>query len=82
MKITMKNVIDLLEKQYQSFINQERDWSFFLGLADYVDFIKRNLEFNQALDKIKKNRSKKIEIIEKFEKKAVNELHKTKRIIM
>lgn len=78
----MKNVIEILEKQYQSFINQERDWNFFSGLTDYVDFIDKTPEFNQVLNKIKESKSKEIEIIDKFEKEAVNELQKIKKKIL
>ena len=78
----MKNVIELLERQYQSFINQERDWNFFLGLADYVGFINKTPEFNQALNKIKESKTKEIEIIDRFEKGAVNELQKIKQKIL
>jgi len=78
----MKNVIEILERQYQSFINQERDWNFFLGLTDYVGFINKTPEFNQALNKIKESKLKEIEIIDRFEKGAVNELQKIKQKIL
>jgi len=81
-KKAMKNVIEILEKQYQSFINQERNWNFFLGLADYVKFITKSPDFKQALNKIKESRVKEIEIIEKLDKEAVNELQKIKQKIL
>ncbi len=78
----MKNVIEILEKQYQSFINQERDWNFFLGLADYVKFINECPDSKQALTKVKESKSKEIEIIDKLEKEAVIELQKIKRELL
>jgi TusA-related sulfurtransferase len=78
----MKNVIEILEKQYQSFINQERDWNFFLGLTDYVEFINKSPEFSQSLGKIKENKAKEIKLIDKLEKEAVAELLKMKGEIL
>jgi len=78
----MKNVIEILERQYQSFINQERDWNFFLGLADYVEFINKTPDFKEALSKIKEKKEKEIKIIEKLEKEAVIELQKIKKELL
>ncbi|MFH1564326.1 MAG: hypothetical protein ABIC82_00550 [bacterium] len=74
--------IELLEKQYQSFINQKRDWNFFLGLADYVKFINETPELHLLLEKTKECKLKQIETINKLEKEAIAELLKTKKEIL
>ncbi len=78
----MKNVIEILEKQYQSFINQERDWNFFVGLADYVKFINETSEPHLLLERTKESKLKRIEIIDKLEEEAVTELLKLKRDLL
>ena len=78
----MKNVIEILEKQYQSFTDQERDWNFFMGLADYVKFTKEASEIRPLLNKIRVSKLKEIEIIDKLEKEAVKELTVVKKDIL
>lgn len=78
----MKDVIKILEKQYQSFINQERDWNFFLGLADYVDLISKEPEFNSVLKKMKRAKEKEIKAIEGLDRKAISELQTIKLKIL
>lgn len=78
----MKNVIDILEKQYNSFINEERDWNFFLGLADYADFVLKTSVFKKAIDNLKKDKSAEIDIVNIAEEEAVAELQEIKKGIL
>lgn len=36
----MNGFLDILEKRYESFMSQKRDWNFFVGLYDYIKFYK------------------------------------------
>ena len=78
----MKNVIEILEKQYQSFINQKNDWNFFLSLADYLDFVEKDPVFNKAINKIKKNQKKELDILRSLDQKAIIELKAIRKIIL
>lgn len=40
--ISKENLIPLLEKYYQSFIDETEDWSFFVELSEYIDLILEN----------------------------------------
>jgi len=46
----MKNVIETLDRYYQAFINQERDWNFFVLLADYMKYAFENPETKKILN--------------------------------
>lgn len=46
----MKNVIENLERYYQSFINQKEDWNFFYLLADYIEYVLKTPETKEILD--------------------------------
>ena len=75
----MKDITELLESQYQSFINEKRDWDFFLGLADYVEFIKKTPIFKLPLNNLKNdldNIKEKEDLILK-----INEIEKSVSVI-
>jgi len=78
----MKNVIELLTKQYDSFIDQQRDWNFFCGLADYVNFINNNPEFNPPIKKFQEQKARELDAIHKAEDEAVEELQEVKKKIL
>ena len=79
----MKNVIEILDRYYQSFINQEQDWNFFLGLVDYLDFIKENPDiFDGFLNKIKANRERELNRVISLEEKAFKEFEEVKKKIL
>ncbi|MCX6724312.1 MAG: hypothetical protein NT155_04060 [Candidatus Staskawiczbacteria bacterium] len=74
----VRNTIFLLEKQYNSFIDQERDWNFFVGLADYVSFLKENSNLESKFRGLVKKREEEYKILDDYEKEAVKEVEKIK----
>jgi len=46
----MKNIIEILDRRYQSFINQKEDWNFFKLLADYMKYALENPETEEILN--------------------------------
>lgn len=46
------NKIELLERYYSSFIDQESHKDFFLGMADYLEFADSTSEFTKILDNL------------------------------
>lgn len=71
---------ELLDRQYQSFITEERDWNFFLGLAHYTKFINETSDFKKIIAKIKKEKQKQRKLLglEESEIEAIRELQEIK----
>lgn len=69
----MKNVIEILDRYYQSFINQKRDWDFFLGLADYVKYATETPEIDKILKSIVQKRVNAEKKLKEYEEDAIKE---------
>jgi len=69
----MKNVIKILDRYYQSFINQKRDWDFFLGLADYVKYATETPEVDKILKSIVQKRVNAEKRLKECEEDAIKE---------
>jgi len=52
----MENLIDEIDKYYQISKSAKTDWHFFLGLNDYIEFIKSKKEMEPILDQLTKQR--------------------------
>lgn len=74
----MKNVIENLERYYQSFINQEREWDFFLGLADYVKYVLETPETNEILEFVLQKRVDAEKDVKKYEIRVIKEIKQAK----
>lgn len=74
----MKNVIKNLERYYQSFVGQEREWEFFLGLADYVKYVLETPETNKILESIVQKRLNAEKKVKKYERKVIKETKQAK----
>ncbi len=75
----MNNKIDLLERFYNSFINEESPKSFFGGLSDYIYFIDENPEIDSVVKKLfseKKLFENKLKRLEAISLKKISEIHK------
>jgi len=75
----MKNAAEILERYYQSFINQKRDWNFFLGLADYVKYAVETQEINNILKRIVRARENDQRRLKKYEQKVIKETKQAKK---
>ena len=77
----MKNVIEILDRYYDSFINQKLDWGFFLDLYDYVKLVAKTPEIDKIRQEIIKDRDKDISILNGYENKVIKETKKAKEKI-
>lgn len=78
----MKDVIEILERYYKSFINQQNPWIFFKGLGDYIGYIDETLEFKPSVSKITKKKEKDFALFYKIEKSTIKELNKSKQKLL
>ncbi len=69
----MKNVIEILDRYYQSFINQKRDWDFFLGLAYYVKYATEIPEVDKILKSTVQKRANAEKRLKEYEEDAIKE---------
>lgn len=74
----MKNVIEILERYYQSFIGQRKDWHFFLGLADYIKYAIETPETDKILRQIVQARNNEEKRLKKYAKEVIKETKKAK----
>lgn len=74
----MKNVIEILDRYYQSFINQKRDWDFFLGLADYVKYAVETQEVDNILKRIVRARNNDEKRLKKYGQEVIKETKQAK----
>lgn len=63
----MQEKLTTLQRYFDNFINQSTDWRFFLGLAEYVDYLETTPETKAVLNEITKSKAKassQVEILE------------------
>lgn len=75
----MKNEQDILQKQYDTTINQANSWYFFLNLADYVKFVNGTYPFKEIVALLKQQKEDLLIELDKWEEKAVSELMSSKK---
>lgn len=78
----MKNVIELLEKHYSSFIDQERYWNFFLGLSDYIVLVRETPETKEIIEMVMSTKSEDLQRIQKLHNKTVKEFKQSKEKVL
>lgn len=72
------NEIENLTNYYNSFINSENGWNFFVGLKDYVNYINETPSLKKSTDKLNKERKAFNYKEGRLEKEAINELLSSK----
>jgi len=77
----MKNVIELLDRHYQSFTNQQRDWDFFLGLAYYVRCVVETPELDNILKYITRAQNNDQRRLAKYEQAVIKETRQAKKTL-
>ncbi|MFA6459310.1 MAG: hypothetical protein WCV79_02865 [Candidatus Paceibacterota bacterium] len=75
----MINEKELLQKQYDTTINQTDPWYFFLNLADYVLFINETTPFKEISGRLKKHKDELLIELDRYEEQAVKELMLSKK---
>lgn len=79
----MKNVIEILDRYYQTFINRRRDWEFFLGLADYLNFTEENpVIFANILNRLKREKEKELNYSLNTKKEVFNEFEEVRKRVL
>lgn len=76
--ITMNNIKDILERFYNNFINQEQGGYFFIGLADYLNYVLETPILSGLVFKVIEKRDEEYEKLESLEKKSFEELESAK----
>lgn len=75
----MQSERDLLQKQYDTVINQTDPWYFFLNLADYVSFVTETSPFKEIVLALRKYKEELLVELDEYEEKAVRELISSKK---
>ncbi len=70
-----------LERRYKGFINQSNDWSFFLGLSDYVNFVLKTPETIKLVNLITRERIEEEEEIKKLGEELLKEVRLAKETL-
>lgn len=78
MKKVMKNVIEILDRYYQSFINKKSRANFFLGLADYVELVDKTEETQKIIKALQRKKLTDIKRLKEYEQKVLEETKQAK----
>ena len=70
-------VLKILERQYASFINQQENWEFFRGLADYVKTIQEMIPTKLIVETLEKQRQASRIFYEQMSTQAFKEFQKS-----
>ena len=73
--MTIKNTLISAERYYDAFINQSNDWSFFLGLAEYVKFLVEDENAGEIIYETLKQKQTQEEMVAALAKKAIIEIN-------
>lgn len=79
--VSKENLIPLLEKYYESFINEEDAWTFFLELAEYIELIAENDATDRVVGMLNKQKEQDLKALSDIELKALEELDEAKKEI-
>lgn len=66
--------VENLERYYRSFVDQEKDWGFFLGLSDYVQHVQESKEASEAISQLLEQKTKDSEKLTQLEKQSLAEV--------
>lgn len=78
----MQNIIENLERHFNSFMDQQNDWGFFLGLSDYVNFIINTPETEKFIFLINAERKAEEKILQKLGEETIKEIELAKEKLL
>lgn len=78
----MNTITDNLERYYNGFINQQNDWAFFLGLADYIKYAIGVPEIKKIIENFNQKKNSAENELKKYEKIAIKEIEEVKNRLM
>lgn len=73
----MGSTTTTIQSLFDNFIDQSNDWRFFLGLAEYKDYLNKTPETEEILNTIMKDREKLYKQHNEVEKQMLLEINKT-----
>lgn len=71
----MSKVIELIDRFFQSFINEAEPYGFYLGMADYVKTVQQTPEAIPIVKALEKQRLTEYEKLRKIEELCVKEYY-------
>lgn len=78
-RISKENLIPLMEKYYEAFINEKDEWPFFLELAEYIELVSENPETAGILKELNAQRERDLQPLAEIESKTLQELEESKQ---
>src|ERR1700694_3783919 len=72
----MNDVTQLIDKDFQAFINETNEYNFFVGLADYVSYVKKADAAKPVIDELERQWRKEYDKLDELEEKTLQELQK------
>jgi len=75
LKSNNEKALKVLEQQFNSFINQQNHWDFFLGLAEYIKTIEDLNPIKQLIDELERQAKIIRNPLELMNEKAFKELN-------
>ena len=69
-----EKALKILEQQYSSFINQQNNWNFFLGLAEYVKTAQELAQTRSIIEFLEVQRNTSRKLYEQMNVRALKEL--------
>jgi len=78
----MSNITENLERYFNSFIDQQNDWAFFLGLSDYVGFIINTPEIEKFIILINSERKTEEVALQKLGEETIKETELAKEKLL
>src|SRR5258708_17350803 len=67
----MNGIITNLERRFNNFINEPRDWDFFIGLSEYVHYIHETPTLNDLIQTIMAQKAEDTKGLQEAETKAL-----------
>ncbi len=74
--------IEALKHRYNTFINRQTPWSFFLGLSDYIDYMLEVPQFSEIVKKELSKRDREYQILDQYDDIAIQEMNDAKDKIL
>lgn len=81
-RVSKENLIPLMEKYYEAFINEKDEWPFFLELAEYIDLVSENPETASILKELSAQKERDLKPLDELESQAMQELEVSKQEIL
>ena len=78
----MDTIFDNLKQIYQSFSERANLYEFFVGLADYVNYILETPDLKEIVDDVMKKKEAEYEKLAQLEEKSLQELRETKKKLL